>query len=132
VVVSLGLLRPEVDLAQIRDGHWISPRVNVAASPWFSQGPGRLRLYPDRHFKLAVIEHTYTGYTVPLYGRRLTNEVVGTVRAHELGERCAGLRPLIERIPDVVFVDELDHSRDCSRTCVLPTLKGCTLFRISP
>ncbi len=126
------LFRPEFDLAQIEAGYWISPRVNVMASPWFSRGPGELRTFPDRWYKLAIIEHTRGGYTAHLFGRRLTNEVVGTVRERDLGERCAGVRALLARVPEALFVDDLDLTRSCTRTCVLAGSKACKLFAITP
>jgi hypothetical protein len=129
-VLTVQMLRPEFDLLQIESGHWISPRVDVAASPWFSRGPGRLAVFPDRHARIVIIEHTHGGYTAHLFGRRLTNEVVATVRASELGDRCAGLRPILEREPGALFVDDLDLTSTCARTCVLGSSPRCKLYAI--
>ncbi len=129
-ILTLQLLRPELDLIQINTGHWISPRVNVAASPWFAAGPGRLNPLPDRGFKIVLIERTSTTYTVHLFGRMLTNEIVGTVRASELGSRCEGVRGVLAQHPDAVFLDELQLTTSCDRSCRAGT--PCRLFAIRP
>jgi len=130
-ILTVQLFRPELDLAQIETGHWISPRLNVSASPWFPHSPGVLHPYPDRGFHLVIVERTRTGYTTQLFGRRLTNEVVGTVREHELGDRCEGRRSTLEHVPDAVFVDELDLTKHCTRTCAIAGRVSCKVVRIA-
>lgn len=124
------LARPEFDLLQIGCGYWFSPRVNVVGSPWFHHGPGELRTLPDRNYEIAIVQRTLSGYIVPLFGRRLKNQIVGTVPADELGDHCAGVRVMLAAHPTAVFIDELDLTNDCARTCVLAGPKACKLWSI--
>ncbi|MEJ7601527.1 MAG: hypothetical protein WKG01_26720 [Kofleriaceae bacterium] len=129
-ILILQLLRPELDILQLRTGAWISPRINVGESPLFVRGDADLRAYPDGGHQLAIVETTGRLYTAHLFGLGLTNEVVGTIRLTALGERCAGIAPILAAHPDVVFVDDFDHTKACDRTCVIPTRSRCWGFRI--
>lgn len=131
-ILILQLLRPEFDILQVRTGEWISPRLNVGKSPLFLKGPADLRAYPDDGYKLVIVETTSTLYVLHLFGIGMTNEVAGTVRANELGDRCAGLASRIAAKPEVLFVDDFDHTKSCTRTCLLPTKSRCRAFRITP
>ncbi len=130
-VLIAHLLRPEIDLVQYSQQYWISRRMDVGATPFFLHGTAEIRPYPDGPYRLAIIERTGPNYVVQLYGRHLTNEVVGTVRATELGSRCSGLATLLATYPDVLFVDDQDYTKDCNRTCAIQRGVGCKAFRIA-
>ena len=129
-VLFLQLFRPELDILQLRTGEWISPQVNVGRSPLFVRGDAELRPYPDGDYQLAIVETTGRLYTAHLFGVALSNEVVGTIRLTALGERCAGVAPILAAHPEVVFVDDFDHTKACDRTCVIPTRSRCWGYRI--
>jgi 4-amino-4-deoxy-L-arabinose transferase-like glycosyltransferase len=117
LVLVLHMLRPEVDLLQLPDGY-VTPRMNATGSPWFEEGVNdELRLYPDRGLKLVIIEAT--GFQLQLYGRRLTNRVLGTMRKQHLDDRCTRLSIWLEKDPDALFVDDQDLTKLCERTCVV-------------
>ena len=127
------LLRPEVDLLQLEDGY-VSPRMNATGSSWFAAGTNdEVRLYPDRGLKLVIVEAT--GFQLQLYGRRLTNRVLGTVRGKYLDDRCARLSSWTEKEPEVLFVDDQDLTRLCNRTCVVSWPDAplyCGAYKIVP
>ena len=104
-------------MLQLEDGY-VSPRINASGSAHFAPGVhDEVRLYPDRGLKLVVIEATT--FHLQLYGRRLTNRVLGTVRKEYLDERCTRLSTWLEREPAVLFVDDQDLTKLCERKCVV-------------
>lgn len=130
-LVLLHLARPELDL------WWgTGPRVNVTASPWFQlprrdRGESRsLELFPDVGARLLIAGHTRDGFVLQLYGRRLTNTVVGTVRADGVGPACTGLVPLLASDPDLLVVDDLDLTHDCARECAIGSAGACRAYRL--
>lgn len=133
VVLAAHLLRPEVDVLQLPDGY-VSPRMNASGSPHFEPGLNdELRLYPDRGLKLVIVEAM--GFHLQLYGRRLTNEVVGTVRAVYVDDRCTKLSLWLAKEPRAVFVDDQDLTRLCKRTCVVTWPDAplyCGAWKIEP
>jgi hypothetical protein len=131
-VLALHLLRPEVDYLQIRDPqYYVSPRLNVSGTPWFVRGRDDVRLHPDRHQRLFILETTGNNFILQLYGRNLSNQILGTIRKDAIGPRCAGLWPATVMYPDALFVDELGLSNDCERECAMS--KGqCLWWRIKP
>ncbi len=64
-----------------------------------------------------IIESTV--FFVQLFGKKLTNEVVDTIRGYALGPRCESLRMYIDRYPDVLFVDDHHLAKHCQRECVI-------------
>ena len=129
-VVAVHLLRPELDILQIRAGN-ISSRMNVTQSTMFIQTDygDELHLYPNRHFEIEVIEGTM--FSLQFYGQTMTNRVLGTIPGSDVGERCQGLRPLLTAHPKALFVDDRHFSAKCERYCVVP-ISGwyCALWQI--
>jgi hypothetical protein len=131
-VLFLHLLRPEFDMRNTHARRGMGPRLDVAHSERFLGGPDSMEPYPDVHAQLVIIDHNMKGFLLPLYGRRLTNEVLSTVLIPELGDACEGLRPIAEAHPGVMFVDDYDETNECSRQCVLPGGNGtCLGYRYS-
>jgi hypothetical protein len=117
--------RPEIDLLVLR-----GPRLNVTQSAYFRPGDA-IEPMPDLHAKLVIIERTTNGFVLPLYGGRLTNEIVQTIPAAAIGERCATLSESVTQGPDTLFIDDLNHTADCNRECVVRTRAGlCRAYRL--
>lgn len=118
-LLFLHLLRPEIDMRNTHTWRGMGPRLDVADSSRFLGGADSMEPYPDLHAKLVIIDSPRKGFLLPLYGRRLTNEVLATVLVPDLGDACQGLRPIAEAHPGVMFVDDNDETNECSRQCVL-------------
>jgi hypothetical protein len=127
------LLRPELDIRNVcRAPRGIAPRLNVAASKRFLGGVDAIQPYRDLHAQFVIIEYNWNGFVLPIYGRHLTNEVLQTVPAGALGERCEGLRPIADANPGVIFIDDSNYTKECNRQCVLPGPKDwCLGYRYS-
>lgn len=111
--------RPELDLWQMQRGHGIGPRFNAASSPYFQHGPGGFDPYPDLHARFIIIDCNWRGLKLPIFGPHLTNEVLYTIPANLVGERCAGLIPIVAANPTALFIDDQDHTSDCDRECAV-------------
>jgi hypothetical protein len=132
-VLLLHLARPEYDLWQVRQSGLVGFRIDVIGSPWFQSGPGVLEPVPDLHARLVIVEYTRNGFLLPLYGRRLTNEIEYTVPGAQVGPRCDGLRFLAARDPTALFVDEFDRTKDCDRVCGITDRWGwCRAWQLFP
>ena len=132
-LLVLHLARPEYDLWQLRRPTSVDPRLDVIGSPWFQNNRNALEPVPDVHARFVIIEYVRNGFLVPLYGRRLTNEVAYVIPPAVVGPRCAGLRFLAARDPTALFVDELDHTRGCERVCGVLDRRGwCRAWRLFP
>ena len=132
-VLVLHLARPEYDLWQVRQSGPVGYRIDVLDGPWFQSGPGVLEPVPDLHARLVIVDYTRNGFLLPLYGRRLTNEIEYTVPAAQVGPRCAGLRFLAARDPTALFVDELDRTVGCDRVCGISDRWGwCRAWQLFP
>ena len=129
--LALHLARPEFDLRTIQRGG-IGPRLNVSGSSKFITRSEGFEPYPDRHWKFVIIEMNWNGFVVPLYGRRLTNEVLSTVRREQLGERCAGLRSIVAQHPDVLFIDDQNLTQSCDRSCAYEVPGWCRAYKMFP
>lgn len=131
VALLVHLARPEYALSRIHREY--TPRLDVAGSPWFVRGFGALTPAPDENARLVIIEATRDWFLVPLYGRRLTNEVVGLIPRAAVGDRCEGLRPLAAIDPDLLIVDELELTKGCPRACAFGDRWGmCRAWRLFP
>jgi hypothetical protein len=128
VIILLHGLRPEFDVVQLRSGY-LGPRMNIAKSPFYMRG-GNVFIYPSGDHALWIIDDM----TLPLrvYGRDLSNEVLGSIPLDALGSRCSGLAEYVRRNPSVLFVDEHDVTTDCTRTCVIREPVICAAWRIEP
>lgn len=129
----LHLARPEYELWLVRQPGLGGPRLDVLGSPWFQGGAAALAPMPDLHARFVILEYTRDGFLVPLYGQRLTNEVVATIPRAHVGPRCEGLRQHVARDPQLRFIDDLDTTRGCARTCALPDKWGpCRVWQLFP
>jgi len=129
-VMLVHLARPEFDILQIKAGY-ISGRMNASQSTMFLEGHAdEVRMLPNRRFKVMVIESI--PFSLQLFGKGLTNEVVGTLPGNRVGPKCEGLTPFILGQRRLLFVDDQHFSRDCNRTCVVPWPNYyCGLWSIS-
>lgn len=107
--------RPEWDAWRVVRGDRYF-RMNAAATASYTTSAFDVPVYPDRGARLVIIGAPANGFALPLYGRKLTNEIVGTVPAHTVGAACAGLRP---QPRDALFVDDADVTSGCKRTCAI-------------
>ncbi len=130
-VLILHLARPAYEIWLVSHPGLGGPRVDVAGiSGWFESGPSTIEPMPDLDARFVILEYTRGGFLLPLYGRRLSNEVVYTVHA-AVGVRCDALRFLAARDPSVLFVDDLDLTRGCVRTCEVPApWSSCRAWRL--
>ncbi len=131
LILIVHLLRPEVDYYQVRK-RWISPRMNVAASPLYVRGHDTLKPFPNKGYKFVIIDSMHSQLTLPIYGRGLSNEVLRSFPSGELGPRCGGLAPILAEHPEALFVDDSDKTADCERTCEFKIDRACRAWRIVP
>lgn len=129
VALLLHMLRPEAELAMLDLG--IGPRVNVTRSPLFRPGPDTMEVMKDLDTKLVIVEYNQRLFTLPLYGTRLTNEVMTTVPKGEIGEGCSRLLSIVDKNPKVLFIDDSNHTRECERECAATAPNGaCQAYRL--
>lgn len=92
VAVLLHLARPIYDAySMIERGSWYI-RANLADSPLFigsEIAPGVIPLYPDLEADLQIVRPVKDGFILPLYGRRLSNQIVGIATPGQVDETCA-------------------------------------------
>ncbi len=129
-IVALHLLRPELDIVQAVQGRIITPRMNIASSRHYIKSPWNVRLYADRGYRFVIIGQPQNGFVLPLYGKRLRNEVLTTVSVYTVGPRCVGLRYWTFLDPNVLFIDDFDVTKECRRTCVLSGSGQCGAWKI--
>ncbi|MBL9017299.1 MAG: hypothetical protein JNL83_24135 [Myxococcales bacterium] len=130
-LVVIHLLRPEFDLIQLKTRKAISPQLNVVGSKHFIDGGWEVPVFPDHDYQLAIVQETANHFVLQMYGKRLSNEIVGTVPAPPPGDRCASYRAFNDAHPDVLYVDDLDLTKDCQRECVIKGWR-CFGWRITP
>ncbi len=118
-VMSLHLARPEFDLLQFQTRTSFSPQMNVVASKYFVHGGWEVQIYPDHNYQLVLVGATGNNFVLQLFGKRLTNEIVGHVLPEHIGPHCETLRTFAMLRPDVLFVDDLDATKGCPRECVI-------------
>ncbi len=132
-VLLAHLARPEYDLALAEAGYGVGPRLDVASSASFVSGPGAIEPFPDRGARIVIVEQTQNGFVLPLYGERLTNRVVATVRKTDLRDACTTLAAIAETDPELLFVDDQDLTHDCARECAITTRAGpCRAYALRP
>jgi hypothetical protein len=130
VLLLVHFVRPEFDLWQMRRGRGIGPRFNAAGSPVFQHARGGIDPYPDLHARFFIIDYNRKGLKLPIFGPHLTNEVVDTIPADVLGDRCVGLIPFAIANPTVLFIDDQNHMIDCERACAFQRRDGsCAAYR---
>lgn len=132
VVLFAHLLVPDLDLYRIGKGMSVGPRLNASRSASFRPGPDVLEPYPDVHGRFVIIQLNFNGFLLPLYGKDLTNDIVATVPAAELGGGCTNLAPFLAREPEILFIDDYNHTKDCQRECAFGIPNWCQAYRIRP
>jgi hypothetical protein len=88
-----------------------------------------IEAWPDRHSKILIVQEK--GFVLPVYGVRLTNEVVQTIPGKDIGPRCENLLAAGAKRPNVIVSDDLDFTKTCSRECVVSDEWHCVGWRIS-
>jgi len=121
-ILALHLGRPEFDMYMSRYG--IGPRMNVTGSPLFLEGPDQLDMFPDAHARFVIVRWAWNGFLLPIYGRRMTNEVLYSVPSNQLGEQCSNLREIQRKDPAILFIDDDELTKSCSRVCGLEVPVG--------
>lgn len=130
-IVGIHLLRPEFDLLQLKSGTPISAQLNIVGSKHFMSGGWEVGAYPDHHYQLAIVSETANHFVLQLFGKRLTNEVIGTLPAEAAADHCAGMRSFNAAHPDAIYVDDGDLTKDCPRECIIKGWR-CLGWRITP
>jgi hypothetical protein len=130
-IVFIHLLRPEFDYLQYRSDE-VTPRMDMAGSPIFFRRTRQVEPFPDLHGKFEIIETIANHFTLQIFGRALSNEVLGTMPGAAIGARCANLASVLEREPAALFIDDEDFTRDCRRACAFSWLRRCRAYRITP
>jgi hypothetical protein len=129
-VLGLHLLRPEWDIFRIMRGD-AYPRMNASASKLFVAGVFDIPVFPDVNAQLVVAHQIANGFALPLYGRKLTNSVLGSVSKEQIGAQCEGLRAFETKGPNVLVVDDGDLTKDCARRCAIPNPRGrCLAYKL--
>jgi hypothetical protein len=131
VVFALHSFRPEWELFRIGRGDFYT-RMNVTESPWFVAGSNDVFLYPDMNAKFVIAFAPANGFVLPLFGRRLTNEVLGSVAREAIGKSCEGLRAYDRVGVDVLVVDDEDLTKACARECAISGGGRCLAWRLTP
>jgi hypothetical protein len=130
-VVLVHLLRPEIDLLLLRQPIPISARMNITGSHHYIRGGWTIPVYADKSRKFVIVEQTANAFVLEVYGKRLTNQILGTVRETELGTRCAGLAYWTLTEPEALYIDDQNKTKDCPRTCAVPNPGGgCEAWKI--
>src|SRR5262249_43350689 len=124
LLLSAHVLRPEMELWMLTRGA-IGQRLNAASSPWFIHGEDAHDVWPDLSARLLIVPQTADFFVLQLYGPHLTNEVIGTVPAAEIGPRCEQL----VAAGDVLVVDEKDFTKHCDRVCARHDSWRCLAWR---
>ncbi|HUJ61422.1 MAG TPA: hypothetical protein VLX92_23115 [Kofleriaceae bacterium] len=130
-VLVLHMARPEFDIVQVRAGAFM-PRLNVMRSRYFLKDGLAIQPMPDLDAHFVIVQRPGNGYLLPLYGKHLTNDVIGTRFQWELGPHCEGLVPLVHIWPNTLYIDDDDLTKACARECVVPTRGGCRAYRLLP
>jgi hypothetical protein len=129
-VFALHALRPEWDIFRIKAGDDY-PRMNVSGSKWFMVGTWNVMLYPDMGASFVIAEAPGNSFILPLYGRRLTNSVLGSVPKGQIGKDCASLHSWDGTAPKVFVVDDENLTKDCARTCVAEQSGHCLAYSLT-
>ena len=132
-VLAVHLGRPEFDLVtMMKEPGGMGPRLNVAGSSFFPPGPMVVDMFPDMHGRFVIVESSAESFLLQIYGRRLTNEVVSTVRKDEIGEGCSKLVEITQHDPSILFIDDHGYTQSCDRECAVMQWSGCRAYRIKP
>jgi hypothetical protein len=124
LLVHLG--RPEFDVSALPE---LGPRLDVANTTHiFHREAGAIQPFPDMNAHFVIIGVISNGFALPVFGRRLTNEVLHSIRPTDIGDHCSGI-PVADRNPSYLFIDDSDATKDCARECVLQDDR-CLAYRL--
>jgi hypothetical protein len=101
---------------RIEDGDFYT-RMNISGSRWYLQRGIDVLLYPDMNAKFVIAQAPGNNFILPLFGRRLTNTVLGSVRRENVGPHCEGLHAWDAQAPKILVIDDENLTKDCTRTC---------------
>ena len=136
VLIHLG--RPIYDAYNMTQmGHWYT-RVNISGSPLFIDGetaPGELKLYPDLEVDFWVVHPLENSFSLLLYGRDLSNRIIGGLEPSEIEENCfVNKSPAADR--ETLIVDQLGRlatiSNECKWVCEYSAYGRCLAGRLIP
>lgn len=126
LVVLIHLARPIYDTLAMTRLQQTYYRVNVADSPAFIDGqvaPGELTLYPDLDADFLVVHPVINEFSLLLYGRELTNRIVGTLDPAELEGACPDVAET-EADRRIYVVDQMaklvNVNSGCRWECAIP------------
>jgi hypothetical protein len=98
--------------------HWYT-RVNLSESSLFINGemaPGEQKVYPDLEADFWVVHPLENSFTLLLYGRNLSNQIVGVLEPSEIDENCFPIKnPALQR--ETLIVDQLGRLAAISHGC---------------
>jgi hypothetical protein len=112
-------------------------RVNLAGSRWFISGvpdPGALpEIYPDWGADLLIVYPVINKFVLPLYGRHLSNRIIGKLDPATLSGSCGTIRQLEQSSRrKVLVVDQTGlASGQCSWICEMARPWGCMAQRLA-
>jgi hypothetical protein len=124
-------LRPIHDAVQIATGRYGWNRLDVTGSPLFLPSARAMSPWPDVDGRVVIIGYPARFHEVPIFGRGLSNQIVGVVDGPAVGADCGGLAHFVAADPATLFHDPGDTTRSCARTCALASADGsCLAYRL--
>jgi hypothetical protein len=107
-------------------------RANFSDSHWFIARPP-IEIYPDWGADLLIVSPIPRDFVLPLYGKLLSNQIIGKLDPMALDGSCTSLRTLTE-IPQrkVLVIDPTNRlAGKCSWVCEMPRPWGCMAQRLA-
>lgn len=131
-VAALALLavhafRPEYDAWRLEKGDEYE-RINASGSKVFLKAPWELPVFPDMHAHVLIIHKPGNDFTLPLYGRNLTNSITAALRGDVT---CDEVRSYTDKDPAMIVVDDEDLTKNCPRQCLFSDWR-CMAWKIPP
>ncbi len=131
VVLALHALRPEWDSWRMSEGDSY-PRMNCSASKLWQKGNYDIPLFPDLGAHFLIIKKPGNEFTLPLYGRKLSNTIVTSFLEDDVGPSCSKLRRWTDHDPKILLIDDEDLTKSCKRTCIVDHGWRCGAWRLEP
>ena len=116
VVVGIHIARPAYDVYALSLGDEPAFRVNISGSEAFVGGPGELKLYPDLNADFLIVHPVINEFTLLLYGRQMTNRIVGVIDPEVVGNTCV-YRASSPENRQLLIVDQTGKLQDISSSC---------------
>jgi hypothetical protein len=110
---------------------------DLADSRWFINGSpdpaATPEIYPDWGADLLIVYPVLNKFVLPLYGRHLSNRIIGKLDPATLGGSCGTIRQLEQGSRRrVIIVDQTGLTADkCSWVCEMPRPWGCMAQRLA-